>query len=144
GAVGDVGEGLGAVDVDVHGRGVGAVVEGADLGGPAAGRGRGGREGQDEGGGQDGADQDAESCHYMTSCNNGLGMTRTSGRPREGLQGVARTPRLPRSCGRMAWSLGSSFRTPVWMPSSVKGAGHTRPPDPVSTVGRRFLAALLF
>src|SRR5215212_1682201 len=56
GAVGDAGQGLGAVDVDVHGRGVGAVVEGADLGGPAAGRG-GDREGQDQGGGQDRADQ---------------------------------------------------------------------------------------
>jgi hypothetical protein len=64
-------------------------VEGADLGGPAA-AGRGGdREGQDQGGGQDGAGQDAESCHEVTSCNEGLGMTRTSGRPGGRLQAIS-------------------------------------------------------
>src|SRR4029453_19414693 len=82
GPVADARQGLLAVDVDVNRRRVRAVVEGPDLGGRAAGgRGRGGREGQDEGGGQDCADQDAESCHYMTSCKKGARLTRPPERP---------------------------------------------------------------
>ena len=37
----------------------------------------------------------------------------------------------PRSCGRMAWSLGSIFRRPASMPSSVKGGWSHEASGPV-------------